>query len=108
GVPEELPILGTADCVDPGADQLDPELLEHARPRELECEIEGGLAAERRQKRVGSLALEEGADTLDVERLQVRAVGEAGGGYERRRVRVDDDRAEAVLPQHLQGLAARV
>src|SRR5881392_3297429 len=47
-------------------------------------------------------------DRLGVERLEIRAVGEAGVGHDRRRVRVDDDRAEALFPQHLERLTACV
>ena len=105
---EELAVLGAADRVDRRADQLDAELVEHARLGELDREVERGLAAQRRQQRVGPLAAEHVGDALEVERLEVGAVGEAGVGHDRRRVRVDDDRAEAVLAQHLQRLAAGV
>src|SRR5919201_1199470 len=58
---------------------------------------------------IGSrFALEHAEHALEVERLEVRAVGEARVGHDRGRVRVDDDRAVAVLAQHLQRLAARV
>ena len=75
---------------------------------ELRGEVERRLAAHRRQERVGPLALEHAEHAFEVERLEVRAVGEARVGHDRRRVRVDDDRAEAVLAQHLERLRARV
>src|SRR5262249_15007201 len=105
---ELLTILGTCDDVERRADQLDPELLEHAGVRQLAREVERGLAAHRRQQGVRPLAREHVADALEVERLEVRAIGKAGVGHDRRRVRIDDDRAEPVLAQHLQRLAARV
>ena len=105
---EEDAVLGAADRVDARADQLDPEPFEHPRLRQLDREVERRLAAQRRQQRVGPLALEHVGDAVEVERLEVGAVGEAGVGHDRGRVRVDDDRAEAVLAQHLQRLAARV
>ena len=71
-------------------------------------EVERGLAAERRQQRVRALARENVGDALEVERLEVRAVGEARVGHDRRRVRVDDDRPEPLLAQHLERLAPRV
>ena len=108
GVPEELTVFGAPDHVEPGADQLDAQVGEHARLRQLERKVERGLAAERRQEGVGPLALQHAGHAVEVERLDVGAVGEPGVGHDRRRVRVDDDRAEAVLPQHLQRLAARV
>ena len=108
GVLEELAVLGARDRVDVRADQLDAELLEHARLVQLAREVERGLAAHRRQQRVGPLAPQHVGDAFEVERLEVRAVGEAGVGHDRRRVRVDDDRAVAVVAQHLQRLAAGV
>ncbi len=108
GVAEELAVLGPPDHVQTGADQLDAELVEHSGLGQLEREVERGLAAERRQERVGPLALQHAGDAVEVERLDVGAVGEAGVGHDRRRIRVDDDRPEPVLPQHLERLAARV
>ena len=105
---EELAVLGAGDRVDLRADQLDAELVEDARLVQLEREVERRLAAHRRQQRVGPLAAEHVGDALEVERLEVRAVGEAGVGHDRGRVRVDDDRAVAVVAQHLQRLAAGV
>jgi hypothetical protein len=106
--PEELAVLRALDCVQPGPDQLDPELVQHARLGELRGEVERRLAAHRRQERVGPLALEHAEDALRIERLQVGAIGEPRVGHDRRRVRVDDDRAEAVLAEHLECLRARV
>ena len=108
GVAEFLAVLGAADDVGRRADQLDPERVEHTRVGQLEADVERGLAAHRRQQRVRPLAPEHVRDALHVERLEVGAVGEAGVGHDRGRVRVDDDRAEAVLAEHLQRLAARV
>ena len=67
------------DHVDVRADQLDPELVEHARLVQLAREVERGLAAHRRQQRVGPLAAQHVGDALEVERLEVGAVGEARG-----------------------------
>jgi hypothetical protein len=105
---EQLAVLGAFDRVQAGADQLDAELREDAALGELHCEVERGLPAHRRQQRVRALALEHARDAREVERLEVRAVGEPGVGHDRRRVRVDDDRPEAVLSQHLQRLRAGV
>ena len=105
---EELAVLGALDRVDVRADQLDAELLEHSGLVQLAREVERGAAAHRRQQRVGPLALQDARHALDVERLEIRAVGEPRVGHDRRGVRVDDDRAVAVLAQHLQRLAARV
>ena len=107
-IAEELAVLRATNDVDLSTDQLDPEIVEDAGLRQCNCEVERSLAAERREQRVGTLALEDGRDPLEVERLDVRAVGESRVGHDRRRVRVDDDRAITLLTQHLQRLAARV
>ena len=108
GVAEALAVLGAPDDVDRRPDQLDAEIIEDALLGECDGEVESGLAAHRRQQRVGPLALEHAGHALEIERLEIRPVGEARVGHDRRRVRVDDDRPEPVLPQHLQRLAARV
>jgi hypothetical protein len=105
---EQLAILCALDRVDARADQFDAELVERAARVQLAREVERGAAAHRRQERVGLLALEHAQHAFEVERLEVRAIGEAGVGHDRRRVRVDDDRPVAVLAQHLQRLAAGV
>ena len=97
---EELPVLGAVDHVELRTDQLDTELVQDPRLRQLACEVESGLATQRRQERVGPL--------LEVERLEIGAVGKPRVGHDRRRIRVDHDRAVAVLAQHLQRLTARV
>ena len=108
GVAEQLAVLCAPDRVEAGADELDAERLEDPVLGQLAGEVERGLAAHRRQQGVRSLPAEDVDDAFEVERLDVRAVGEARVGHDRRRVRVDDDRAEAVLAQHLQRLAAGV
>ena len=50
-----------------------PALVQLAR------EVQRGAAAHRRQQRVGALAAQHAGDALEVERLEVRAVGEARG-----------------------------
>jgi hypothetical protein len=94
---EELSVFRPLDHLQPRADQLDFELVEDSGLGELAGEVERGLAAHRRQQRIGALTAQHVGDAFEVERLEVRAVGEAGVGHDRRRVRVDDDRAEAVL-----------
>jgi hypothetical protein len=108
GLLEELTVLGAGDHLDPGPDQLDPELVEDTRAVELERHVERGLAPHRRQQRLGALAPEDAGDRLEVERLQVGRVGERGVGHDRGGVRVDDDRAVALFAEHLERLAAGV
>ena len=85
-----------------------PSSREDAGRVELAREVQCGAAAHRRQQRIGTLAPEHSGDAFEVERLEIRAVGEPGVGHDRRRVRVDDDRAVAVLAQDLERLAAGV
>src|SRR5918996_5651716 len=108
GTLELLAILGAPDDLDGSSDQLDSEVVEDAAVGEGDREVERGLPAECRQERVRPLAGEHRGDALEVERLDVRAVREAGVGHDRRGVGVDDDGAVAVLAQHLQRLAAGV
>ena len=96
------------DRVVVGADQLDAEALEGAVVVQRLGEVERRLAAERRQQRVGALALDDPRDRLGQQRLDVGAVGELGVGHDRRRVRVDEDDLVALLAQHLAGLHAGV
>ncbi len=105
---EELAILGTADGVVGGADQLHPELVEDARRVQVGREVERGLAAERRQQGIGPLPAQHRRRALDVERLEVGAVGPAAVGHDGRRVRVDQHRAQPLVAQHAQRLAAGV
>ena len=107
-VAEELAVLRAPDDVHARAEELDAELLEHPGRVELDREVQRRLPAERREERIRALAPKHVCDALEVERLDVRPVGEPGVGHDRRRVRVDDDRPVAVLAQHLERLAAGV
>jgi hypothetical protein len=102
GGTEELAVLGAADRIEVGADQLDSER------RELDREVQRRLPAQRRQDRVGPLALDHLGDGRGVERLEVRRVGPLGVGHDRRRVRVHEHDAEALAAQHAARLRAGV
>ena len=56
---EEIAILGLLDRVQLRADQLDVVLLQHARFRQRDREVERGLSADGRQNRVGALLLDD-------------------------------------------------
>jgi hypothetical protein len=105
---EEVAVLGAGDRVVVGADELDAEALERAVLVERLGEVQGRLAAERRQQRVRALALDHGGDRAGQERLDVRRVGELGVGHDRRRVRVDQHDLVALLLEDLARLHARV
>ena len=75
---------------------------------ERDGRVERGLAAERREQRVGALLGDDLLDELRRDRLDVRGVGELRVGHDRRRVGVDQDDADALLAQHAAGLGAGV
>ena len=108
GLTEELAVLGAANRLEAGADELHPELVENPCRRKVAREVERRLPAESRQERIRPLTPQDGRDRLEVERLDVGPVGEARVGHDRRRVRVDDDRTEALRAENLERLAARV
>ena len=85
-----------------------PVSLNAPRSSSADREVQRGLPAERRQDRVGSLALDDGGDHVDVERLDVGPVGEVRVGHDRRRVRVGEDDAVALAAQDAARLRARV
>ena len=61
---EGLAVLGAVDRLVVGADQLDAEALQRAVVVQRLGEVERRLAAERRQQRVGALALDDPRDDL--------------------------------------------
>ena len=70
--------------------------------------VEGGLAAHRRQQRVRPLLLDDARDRPPVDRLDVDRVRHVRVGHDRRRIRVDEDDAVALLAQRLAGLGAGI
>ncbi len=105
---EAAAVLGAVDRLEPRPDQPDAQPLEVAGLRERDRDVQRGLAAERRQQHVGSLALDHLQDGLGRERFDVRAVRELGVGHDRGRVRVHERHVEPLAPQHLAGLGPRV
>ena len=75
--------------------------VEDAGVREIDREVERRLAADRRQDRVGPLALDDRLEELRRERLDVGAVGQLRVGHDRRRVAVDEDDLEPLGAQRL-------
>ena len=82
--------------------------LEHAGLGEGDREVESGLAAERREESRGPLALDDPLEHLRRERLEVRDVGDAGIGHDRRRVRVHEDGLDPLLAQRAARLRSGV
>jgi hypothetical protein len=105
---EPRAVLRRVDRVHVGADELDAVSLQHPGVVQRDREVEGGLAAERREQRVRALALDDAGDALEVERLDVRGVRELGVGHDRRRVRVHEQDPVSLVAQHAAGLRPRV
>ena len=105
---ELLAVLGAADRGGVGADQLDPEAVEGPVLEQGHRQVQRGLAAERRQQRVGALLFDDLGDRAGQQRLDVGRGGELRVGHDRRRVGVDQDDLEALLEQHLAGLDAGI
>ncbi len=105
---EARAILGGVDRLATRADQLDVEALEHTRVIQRDREVQCGLAAERRQQRVGALTLDDPSQGVDVEWLDIGRVGELRVGHDRRRVRVHQHDAVSFATQHAACLRTRV
>ena len=86
--PEERAVLGRADRVQVGADQLDRVLAEDAALRQLDREVQRRLAAEGGEERVRPLAGDDLGQRRRIEGLQIGRVGPFGVGHDRGRVRV--------------------
>jgi hypothetical protein len=94
-----------------GADHLDAELLERSIIPELAGAVEGGLAAERREDGVDprpelEFLLDDLADGLGVDGLDVGAIREGRIGHDGGGVGVDQDDAVALSLEGLAGLDA--
>ena len=103
-----LAVLGPADRVLVGADQLDAELLQGSVLVQRHRQVERGLAAEGREQGVGALLLDDLRHRPWQQRLDVGRGRELGVGHDRRRVGVDEDDLVALLEQDLAGLDAGV
>ena len=106
---EQFTVFGGGDGFGVGADHLGGAgHADQVAPEELHRDVEPGLAAEGRQHGIGLLAIDDGRDDLPRERFDVGRVGEVGVGHDRRRVRVGEDDAVALLAKYPAGLGARV
>src|SRR5690606_27012197 len=107
-VAELLAVLGHVDRLPRRGDQLDAVFLEDAVPVEVERAVERGLPAHRRQQRRRAFFLDDARDGAPVDRLDVDRVRARRIGHDRRRIRVHEDDAIALLLERLAGLRARV
>ena len=105
---EQVAVLGLADRLGGGADQLAAVPLQRPALVQGQADVQAGLAAERRQDGVGLLDGDDLLDDLGRDRLDVGPVGHLGVGHDRGRVRVDQDDLVPLLAQRLARLGARV
>ena len=83
-------------------------LLQDAAPPQFHGGVQAGLAAERRQQRVGFFLLDDFLDHFGRDRFDVGGVGELGIGHDGRRIGVDQHHLKAFLAQRLAGLGPRI
>ena len=108
GLLEEAAVLADLDRPPRGPDEADAEAIEHAALRELDGQVQRGLAADGRKDGVRPLALQDRFHHLGGQRLDVGAVRVFGVGHDRRRVRVHQRHADAFLAEGLDGLRAGI
>ena len=107
-VAERLAVLGHPDRLERRAEEPDRVAVEDARLGHRGRQVERGLAAEAGQQALGLLLGDDGLDGLDGERLEVDDVGHRRVGHDRGRVRVDEDRPDALGAQGAAGLGPGV
>ena len=105
---EDLAVLALVDRLEVRTDELDVVLLEYPVVVQVDGGVERRLPTQRREDRVGPLLGDDRLDDLRRDRLDVGRVGEVGVGHDRRRVRVHEDDAHALLAEHPAGLGPRV
>ena len=107
-VVEQLAVLAALDGRQIAADHLDAVLVEDALLRQLDRGVEAGLAAQRREQRVGTLLGDDLLDELGGDGLDVGAVGQARIGHDRGGIAVHQDDAVAVGLEDLARLGAGI
>jgi hypothetical protein len=83
-------------------------LLEDTALVQLDRAVQRGLPTQGGEHGIRSLLGDDLLDDLRGDRLDVGRVGELGVGHDRRRVGVDEDDADALLPQDAARLGAGV
>ena len=105
---EFFAILGLANHVGPGADHLHAVLCQHAVLVQFHRQVQGRLAAQRRQQGVGPLGLDHLGDDFPGQRLDVGPIGHARIGHDRGRIRIDQHDLVAFFAQGFAGLGSRI
>ena len=105
---EGLTVFGKADRANLRAEQANPESLENPRLLQLHRQVEGGLAPQRWDQRIGAFLFEDRGHRRQGQRFDEGAVGETGVGHHGRRVGVDEHHPAAFLDQRAHPLDPRV
>src|SRR5918996_5338558 len=108
GVREELTVLGFTDRRDGCPQELDACLVEDARLVEFDGEVEGGLASQGGEQRVGALAAQYLGDSFGRQGLDVGCVRDLWVRHYGSRVGVYEDYAITLVAQGVASLGARV
>src|SRR5829696_6765099 len=107
-VSEQRAVLCLFDCRKWRAKQTNTIALKCPSLGDLYRQIQSGLTPEGWEQTVRSLALDNSLHDLRRQGLDVDRVGDALVGHDRRRVRVDEDRAHALFAQGAARLGTRV
>ena len=105
---KQLAVLGLGDRLDAGADQLHAMAREGAVLGQGAGQVEGGLAAHRRQAGIRPLALDDAREDVRQQRLDVGRIRQIRVGHDRGRIGVDQDHPVALGLERLDGLRARI
>ncbi len=113
GLAEQLAVLGLVDRVGRGADHLDIEFVERALPAQRQGAVQRSLSAHGRQQRKAArndvaLLLDDLADDLGRDRLDIGRIRQLRIGHDRGRIGVDQDDPVALLLQRLHRLRAGI
>ena len=101
-------VLGGPDGIERCAQNAHRMAVEYAGISHPDGQVEPGLSAQGGEESVGPLTLDNGLERLQREWLDIDPVGHAFIGHDGRRVRVDQDRAHALLAERLACLGAGV
>ena len=108
GVPEKLPVLGPVNGFNGRTQKPHTVAIQGAVPGQLHGDGQAGLAPKPCQQAVGPLLLNNTADGLGGERLQVDLVGQVLVGHDGGGIGVDQHGLNTLLPQHPAGLGPGV
>ena len=108
GLLEQPPVLGAVDHLRRRPDQFHLVALQDSPLMQLHRQVQRRLPAHRRQQRIRPLAPDDRRQRVLGQRLDVRSVGKARIGHDRRGIAVDQHHLVAFFPQRLAGLRSRI